>query len=142
MSRSDAREVNPKSHRLSVNLVTVYNSIIKSLWTVIRNNLPILYSDPEMKNIFQEGSIIVAYKRVKSLIELNSPLIFPQAQVEFHSMVSKCMFKTCDICQNYLVCRNEFTCTVTGKTYKMGAKLCCTSSNVIYLISCKLCKEQ
>ena len=24
----------------------------------------------------------------------------------------------------------------------MGGKLCCTSFNVIYLISCKLCKEQ
>ena len=95
-----------------------------------------------MKNIFQEGSIIVAYKRGKSLIELISPSIFPQAQVEFHSMVSKCKFKTCDICQKYLVCKNEFTCSVTGKTYKMRGKLCCTSSNVIYLISCKLCKEQ
>ena len=28
------------------------------------------------------------------------------------------------------------------KTYKVRGKLCCTSSNVIYLISCKLCKEQ
>ena len=57
-------------------------------------------------------------------------------------MVSKCKSKRCDICQNYLVCKNEFTCTVTGKTYKVRGKLCCTSSNVIYLISCKLCKEQ
>ena len=33
-------------------------------------------------------------------------------------------------------------CTVTGKTYKNRGKLHCTSSNVICLISCKLCKEQ
>ena len=32
--------------------------------------------------------------------------------------------------------------TVTSKTYKVRGKLCCTSSNVIYLISCKLCKEK
>ena len=32
--------------------------------------------------------------------------------------------------------------TVTGKTYKVRGKLCCPSSDVIYLISCKLCKEQ
>ena len=57
-------------------------------------------------------------------------------------MVSKCNYRRCDICQNYLVCQNEFTCRVTGKTYKVRGKLCCTSSNVIYLISCKLCKEQ
>ena len=43
ISRSDARQVKPKSHRLNVNLVTVYNPIIKNLQTVIGNNLPILY---------------------------------------------------------------------------------------------------
>ena len=54
---SDARQVKPKSHRLNGNLLTVYNPVIKNLDTVIRNNLPMLYSDPEMKNIFPENSI-------------------------------------------------------------------------------------
>ena len=44
MSRSEARQVKPKSHR------SVYNPIIKNLQTVIRNSLRILYSEPEMKN--------------------------------------------------------------------------------------------
>ena len=142
MGRSDARQVKPKSHRSNINLVTVYNPIIKNLQNVIRNNLSILYSDPEMKNIFPEGSINITYKRGKSLRELISPSMFPQAQVESHSMVSKRKSKRCDICQNYLVCKNEFTCTVTDTTYKVRGKLCCTSSNVVYLISSKLCKEQ
>ena len=142
MTRSDARQVKPKSHRLNVKLDTAYNPIIKHLQTVIRNNLPMLYSDPKMKNIFPEGSINITYKRGKSLRELISASMFPQAQVESRSIVSKCKPKRCDICQNHLVCKNEFTCTATGKTYKVRGKLCCTSSNVIYLISCKLCKEQ
>ena len=70
MSRSDARQVKPKAHRLNVNLVTVYNPITKNLQTVIRNKLPTLYSDPEVKNIFPEGSISVTYRRGKSLREL------------------------------------------------------------------------
>ena len=70
MSRSDARQFKPKAHRLNVNLVTVYNPITKNLQTVIRNNLPTLYSDPEVKNIFPEGSISVTYRRGKSLREL------------------------------------------------------------------------
>ena len=57
MTRSDARQVKTKSNRLNGNLVTIYNPIIKYLETLTRNNLPILYSDPEMKNIFPEGSI-------------------------------------------------------------------------------------
>ena len=35
-----------------------------------------------MKNIFLEGSINLTYKRGKSLRELISPSMFPQAQVE------------------------------------------------------------
>ena len=60
MSRSDARQVKPKAHRLNVNLVTVYNPII-NLQTVIRNTLRILYSDPEMKNIFSELILFSIY---------------------------------------------------------------------------------
>ena len=88
------------SHRFNVNLVTVYNPIIKKLQAFIRNNLPVLYSDPEMKNIFPEGAINVTCKRGKSLRKLIFPSMFLQAQVKSHSMVSKCKSKRCDICQH------------------------------------------
>ena len=105
--------------------------------------MTISYSDPEIKNIFAESSINISYKRGKNLRELErTPSMFPQAQVESRSIVSKCKPKRCDICQNHLVCKNEFTCAATGKTYKVRGKLCYTSSNVIYLIRWKLCKEQ
>ena len=91
MTTSDARQLTPKSHRLNVNLVTLYNPITKNFQTVTRNNLPTLYSDPEMKNIFPEGSINTRYKRGRSLRELVYPSMFSQAQVE--SMVSKCKSK-------------------------------------------------
>ena len=40
-----------------------------------------------------------------------------------------------------LVCRNEFTCKVSGKTYKVRGNLSCNNANVVYLISCKLFKD-
>ena len=86
MTISYARQVKPKSNRLNLNLVTVYNSIIKNLQTV-RNNMPILYNDPEIKKILPEGSINITYKRGKSSRELISPSMFPQVQVESHSIV-------------------------------------------------------
>ena len=49
-----------------------------------------------MKNIFPEGSINITYKRGKSLRELISPSMFPQAPVESHSVVSRCKSKRCD----------------------------------------------
>ena len=42
----------------------------------------------------------------------------------------------------FLVCRAEFSCKVTGKTYKARDNLSCNSTNVVCLISCKLCKDQ
>ena len=36
--------------------------------------------------------------------------------------------------------KNEFTCKVTGNTYKLRGNLSCNNANVVYLISCKLCK--
>ena len=56
--------------------------------------------------------------------------------------VSKCNESGCDICENYMVFKSEFTCTVTGKTYKVRGDLTCKSDNVVYLISCKKCKQQ
>ena len=31
---------------------------------------------------------------------------------------------------------------MTGKIYKVRGKLSCNSVNVVYLVSCKLCKDQ
>ena len=42
----------------------------------------------------------------------------------------------------FLVCRSVFTCKVTGKTYKVKGNLSCYEANVVYLISCKLRKDQ
>ena len=50
MSRSGVRQF--KSHIFDVNLVIVHNPIIKNSHAFIKNNVAIVYSDPEMKNIF------------------------------------------------------------------------------------------
>ena len=38
--------------------------------------------------------------------------------------------------------QKKITCQVTGKIYKVRGKLSCNSVNVVYLVSCKLCKDQ
>ena len=66
MSRSDARQVMPKSHNFNVSLVTIHNPAIKHLPISIRYNLPLLYSNTEMTNVFPEGTIIVTYNETKA----------------------------------------------------------------------------
>lgn len=92
---------------------------------------------------FLEVVLISCKEEGKNLKEHISPSLFPQPQLttKSQSMVSKCG-KKCDIFDNFLVRRNEFTCKVRGKTYKIGGNLLYNSANVVYLLSCRLCKNQ
>ena len=141
-SRCEARQVKPKVIKSNFNLITVYNPVIKNLEKVLNDNLHILYDDPDMKKVFPEGTISVTYRRGKCLKELISPSLYPLTITESASRVSKCNESRCDICKNYMVFKNEFTCTATSKTYKVRGDLTCKSDNVVYLKSCKKCKQQ
>ena len=141
ISRNEARQVKEKTSKQMFNLITVFNPLLQNLQTLISKNLPILYSDPDMKEVFPEGTMNVTYSRGKNLKELVSPSLFPQSASISQSMVSKCGQK-CDICDNYLVTKNFFSCKVTGKTYKVRGNLTCCSKNVVYILSCKICEVQ
>ena len=76
VSRSEARQLKRKVTKESFNLVTVYNPLLNILQKVIKNNLPLLYSAPDMRVVFPEDSINVAYRRGKNLKELFHHLFF------------------------------------------------------------------
>ena len=118
LSRSEARQVKRKVTKESFKLVTVYNPILNNLQKVIKNNLPLLYSDPDMRVVFPEDSINVMYRQEKNLKALiSSSLFLSHSLQQNHSLWLSKSGKKCDICDNFLVCRKEFTCKITGKTY-------------------------
>ena len=51
----------------SCNLITQYKSLLPNLKTIIRNHLPISYSNQQMFDIFPHNTINVTYKRNKNL---------------------------------------------------------------------------
>ena len=55
ISRSEARQIKRKVTKQSFNLVTVYNPRLNNLQKVIKNNLPLFYSDPNVRVVFPEG---------------------------------------------------------------------------------------
>ena len=71
-----------------------------------------------------------------------SPSLYPQTVTESKSKVSKCNESRCEICINHMVFKTEFTCTATGKIYKVRGDLTCKNDNVKYLISGKKCQQQ
>ena len=142
ISSRAARQVKPKVIKSNFNLIPVYNTVMKNLEKILNDNLHILYRDPDMKKAFPERTVSVTYRRGKCLKELISPSLYPRTVTESASWVSKGNESRCDKCKNYMVFKNEFTCTATGKTYKVRGDLTCKSDNVIYLICCKKCKQQ
>ena len=51
-------------------------------------------------------------------------------------------FNKCDVCKNYLICSNNFTCSFTNRRYYTREVLNCNFNNVICLIACKNYQEQ
>ena len=98
------------------------------------------FLDENMKKIFSSKSIKTLYRRKQNLNEILSPSLFPANPKNSESCITSC--KKCDICENYLITNNKFKWKVTGRFYNVRGNLCCNSSNVIYLISCKNCEDQ
>ena len=103
-------------------LLTEYNPMLPDLNKFIRNRLPLLHSD--------------CIKRGKNLREILSPSLFPPPNTEKVSKISKCN-KKCDLCVNYMLFNNTFTCTANNRFYKIRGDLSC-----ILYISCQSCKLQ
>ena len=111
-----------------------------NIHNIIQNNLSILHTDENMKNIFPSKSIKTLYRREKNLKEILSPSLFLAKPKNSESCITSC--KKCDICKNYLLTDNNFKCKVTGRFSNVRGNLSCNSSNVIYLIFCKSCEDQ
>ena len=122
----------------SCNLITQYNPLLPNLKIIIRNHLPILYSNQQMLDIFPQNTISVTYKRNKNLREILSPSLFPRTTKHNKCSIKECNRK-CDTCKNFLVVSPDFTCFATKRKYKIKGILKCDSRNVTYLISCKCC---
>ena len=54
---------------------------------------------------------------------------------------TRCNSNHCRACR-YITAATEFTSSTNNKTFKIRGALTCTSSNVIYLITCKKCQKQ
>ena len=60
------------------NLITQYNPLLPNLKTIIRNRLPISYSNQQIFDIFPQNTLSVTYKRNKNLREILSQSLFPR----------------------------------------------------------------
>ena len=83
--------------------VTTYHPKVKRLWKLIRNSLPLLYSDEEVQEVFPPPSHIVRSK------------LYP---VERKVGCRKYGNSRCQVCKKINI-TDEFTSFITKKTYKL-----------------------
>ena len=135
-TRSETRQEQTNQDKVNdLKFITIYNPALPKINNIIENNLSILHTDENMKKVFPSKFNKTLYKREKNLKEILSPSLFPAKPQNSEIYTTSC--KKCDICKNYLLTDNKFTCKVNGRYYKVGGNLSCNSSNVIYLISSK-----
>ena len=117
-------------------LTTTLNStkyLLTSLQVCLHRNLA------KRPSVFLEKLILVAYKRPTNIHDILVHSKMGKQTASFN--VTKCNRKRCSHCSTI----NEsdcFTSTNTASVHKVNYDLSCTSTSVIYLITCKKCKAQ
>ena len=125
-----------------VPLVLDYNPRLPDIAKIINKHSNLIYSSNFLQAAFLPKSLLPTFRRTKNLKELLAPSKFrPSGETLEQGGCSKCSGR-CDLCKNYLVETNSFQSFVTGRTYAIKEKVSCTSSNVVYLVSCKKCNLQ
>ena len=96
--------------------------MLPNLKTIIRNNLPMLYSYQQILDIFPQNTASATYKRNKNLRYILSPSLLPrttkQTECSIEEYNSKCKF-----CKNFLVVPPDFPCFATKQKYNIKVNL-------------------
>ena len=148
IERSGLLKKRIKPDKKVIPLVLDYNPILKlpDIQKIVKKHAYLLWSSPELIGIFPPKSIFPAYRRTKNLKELLAPSKLSSDTVgnqnsEEAKGCFKCNKKCCNLCQHYLIQDTKFQSFASNRIYRIN-QLSCTSTNVIYLASCNLCRKQ
>ena len=109
----------------------------------IRKHLRILQYNKELKELFPKSLFITSYKRPKNLKELLCPSkLLKEKQVNTNNGNSyiRCD-KGCVTCLRINPSR-EFRSKVTRRNFISRIEATCLTPNLIYLVTCKVCRKQ
>ena len=146
ISRNDLLRQRGKQSKKLFPFVLTFNPNLPNVSSIIRKHLLILQSNPKLKELFPQGSIIPSFRRTKNLKELLAPSRFKTADegqtIQPNNGCFKCERNRCDLCRNFFVESKSFLSFQMGRKYTIHSRLSCDSKNVIYLVSCKKCRLQ
>ena len=131
------RRSNSKTQK-GIPLVVTYHPLLKSLSSIVNNNIYLLHMDQEVKRTFTPQPM-VSYRSARKLSSyLVRAKLYP---IERKVGSCKCKGKRCEVCKNVLE-TDTFTCSNDQTTYKINHKFDCNEKCLVYLITCNKCLKQ
>ena len=120
------RKSNNKTQK-GIPLVVTYYSLLKSLSSIVRNNIYLLHMDQEVKRTFTPQPM-VSYQSARKLSNhLIRAKLYP---IERKVGSCKCKGKRCEVCKNVLE-TDTFTCSNDQTTYKINHKFDCNEKCLV-----------
>ena len=146
LSRSDVLKQKTE-HRHATNrvpLVTTFHPSLPPLRTILHSNHHILHTSDRLLQAVPDTPI-VAFRRPRNLKDLivraEVPSLADHSSPVQHGTF-KCTANRCIICNTHIHEGASFHSTTTGKSHHTKGNITCTTSNVVYLITCTVCRIQ
>ena len=124
-----------------VPMVVMYHPNLPNIGAILRELQPLLHCSDKCKKAVKEV-LMVAFRRPKSLGDylVHAKLKSSDSKDKPKGTV-KCGDRRCHVCK-HLKIGESFTSKLTGKRHSINFELNCNSTNVVYLLSCKVCGVQ
>ena len=129
-----------RNNQTVITFVCTYNPSLPNIGKIINQYWGIFkISTRESVRRLYESKPIVAFKTPANVHDLLVHSKLSKPRIDFN--VTKCDRRRCTHCSTINE-SNLFTSTTTLTVHKINNDLSCTSTDVIYLITCKKCKTQ
>ena len=115
--------------------VSTYNPKNPEVFNIINQNLPILYEDRHMKDLYSKYTFIKSKRQPKNLKKLLTKARFDSTTIT--PEVKKCNGKKCGLCIHLIEGNSfQFNC---GAVFEIKQSMSCDVKNLIYVMKCAGC---
>ena len=145
LPRSDVLKRKPRSKEplRRVPLVVTFNPKLPPIRDITNDNHHILHTSDRLQRAVPDPPIL-AYRRPRNLRDflvraevppLSNPVPSPHGTF-------KCEANRCVVCADHIQEGDSITSNSTNSSHRIKGSITCTTSNVVYLISCRVCGVQ
>ena len=141
-TRKETLAPRPRNATNRVPMVVTYHPSLPNIGSILRELQPLLHCSEKCRKAIKDVPFM-AFRRPKSLGDylVHAKLRLSTRLQRNSKGTVLCDNRSCQDCK-YLEPGERFYSYRTGKSYTINYQLDCNNSNVVYLLSCKVCHVQ